>query len=62
MNTYYVVIVNGAPEAVSADYHRAAKMQRELASANREATIVPCAPIPEQTQLDLPLEDEYSER
>lgn len=42
MNTYYVVLVNGVPEAVTTHWARAKQAADELGSVNREARIVPC--------------------
>ncbi len=42
MTIYYVILVNGIPEQVTADFSRAKQAERELTSRHREARIVPC--------------------
>lgn len=49
-NVYFVVLVDGVPEAVSADLGRASQVMRELSSRNRVTTVVPCAAIAGEAQ------------
>lgn len=42
---YYVIVVNGVPEAVTTLYSRALGYARELETRNRSARIVPTAEI-----------------
>ena len=43
---YYVVLVDGVPMDVTTILAKAVQSQGELTTAHRDATIVPCTPIP----------------
>lgn len=52
---YFVVLVDGVPEAVTTIWDRADLYARELTTKNRSAVIVPCQAIPTQEQDSNPL-------
>jgi hypothetical protein len=45
MKTYYLVMVDGIPEGVSANYQAAKQTMLQLSSKNRVATILPVTPL-----------------
>jgi hypothetical protein len=52
--TYYVVVVDGVPLDVSQNYAKALQSMRELETKNRVAVVIPCIPMPEPFDSEVP--------
>lgn len=55
---YYVVILDGVPRDVTTIFSRAVTTAKELSTATKEASIVPCIPRHEPVQMELDFSSE----
>lgn len=54
MSIYYVILVDGVPQAVTSLYDRAQMYSRELSTASREAVVIPTREIAEDFDDEVP--------